>query len=141
MKAASATLNLNDKILKASEKQSTTVKEVEETKDIKTETLQNTEDMIALLGHTSNEITLKRKIALSSVIKPKYRSLCYDSGSGMDEFIFGQYLENQQKEISVTSKLRTKKQQNGQSVNSQTNYQTRGGILGRGRGQSAQPQR
>ena len=51
----------------------------------------------------------------------------------MDEFIFGQNLENQLKEVSVTSKLTTKKQQNGQPINSQTNYQTRGGFLGRGR--------
>ena len=86
-----------------------------------------------------NEITLKRKIALSSVIKPEYRSLCYASGTGTDEFVFGQNLENQLKEINVTSKLKTKKQQNGQSINSQTNYQTRGGFLGRGRGQRAQP--
>ena len=56
----------------------------------------------------------------------------------MDEFIFGQNLENQLKEINVTSKLTTKKQQNDQSVNSQTNYQTRGGLLGRGRGQPHQ---
>ena len=34
----------------------------------------------------------------------------------MDEFIFGQNLENQLKEISVISKLTTKKQQNGQPV-------------------------
>ena len=139
VKAASATLNLHDKILKALEKQSPTAKEVEETNDIKTQILQNTVHIIALLGHASNEITLKRKIALSSVIKPEYRSLCYASRTGMDEFIFGQNLENQLKEISVTSKLTTKKQQNGQSVNCQTNYQTRGGFLGRGRGQRAQP--
>ena len=139
VKAASATLNLNDKILKALGKQSNTAKEIEETKDIKTEILQNTADIIALLGHASNEITLKRKIALSSVIKPEYRSLCYASGTGTDEFVFGQNLENQLKEINVTSKLTTKKQQNGQSINSQTNYQTRGGFLGRGRGQRAQP--
>ena len=88
MKAASATLNLNDKILKALGKQSNTAKEIEETKDIKTEILQNTADIIALLGHASNEITLKRKIALSSVIKPEYRSLCYASGTGTDEFVF-----------------------------------------------------
>ena len=128
VKAASATLNLNDKVLKALEKQSTTAKEVEETKDMKAEILQNTADIIALLGHTSNVIALKRKIALSSVIKPEYRSLCYASGTGMDEFIFGQNLENQLKQINVTSELTTKKQQNGQSVNSQTNYQTRGGF-------------
>ena len=94
MKAASAIFNLNDKVLKALEKQSTAAKEVEETKDIKTEILQNTADIIALLEHASNEITLKRKIVLSSVIKPEYRSLCYASGTGMDEFIFGQNLEN-----------------------------------------------
>ena len=128
MKAASATLNLNDKALKALEKQSTTAKEVEETKDMKTEILQNTADIISLLGHASNEITIKRKIALSSVRKPEYRSLCCAYETGMDEFIFGQNLENQLKEISVTSKLTTKKQQNGQSVNSQTNYQMRGGF-------------
>ena len=89
VKAASATLNLNDKILKALGKQSNTAKEIEETKAIKTEILQNTADIIALLGHASNEITLKRKIALSSVIKPEYRSLCYASGTGTDEFVFG----------------------------------------------------
>ena len=69
--------------MKALEKQSTTAKEVEETKDVTTEIPQNTADIIALLGHVSNEITLKRKIALSSVIKPEYRSLCYASGTGM----------------------------------------------------------
>ena len=63
VKAASATLNLNDKILKALEK-STTAKEVEETKDIKTEILQNTADIIALLGHASNEICLKKEDCL-----------------------------------------------------------------------------
>ena len=65
VKAASATLNLNDKILKALEKQSKTAKDLEETKDIKTEILQNTADIIALLGHASNEMSLKRKIALT----------------------------------------------------------------------------
>ena len=59
--------------MKALEKQSTTAKEVEETKDMKTEILQNTADIIALLGHASNEITLKRKTALSSIIKPEYK--------------------------------------------------------------------
>ena len=72
MKAASVTLNLNEKILKALEKQSTTAEDVEEAKDTKTEILQNIADIIALLGHASNEISLKRKIALSSVIKPGY---------------------------------------------------------------------
>ena len=51
VKAASATLNLNDKVLKALEKQSTSAKEVEKTKDMKTGILQNTADIIALLGH------------------------------------------------------------------------------------------
>ena len=36
VKAASVTLNLNDKVLKALENKNTTAKEVEETKDIKT---------------------------------------------------------------------------------------------------------
>ena len=55
-------------------------------------------------------IYLKRKIVLSSVIKPEYRALCYAYGKGMDEFIFVRNLENQLKEISVKSKLTTKKQ-------------------------------
>ena len=117
VKAASATINLNKKILKALEKQSTTAKDVEEAKDIKTEILQNTADIMALLGHASNEISLIRKITLSCVIKPEYKSLFYAPGTGMDQIIFGQNLESQLKEISVTSKLTTKKLQNVQPVN------------------------
>ena len=69
----------------------------------------------------------------------EYRSLCCASGTGMDEFIFGQNLENQLKGISVTSKLTTKKQQNGQQANFQTSYQTRYVFLGGGKGQRAHP--
>ena len=57
--------------MKALEKQSATAKDVEEAKDVKTEILQNTADIIGLLGHASNEISLKRKIVLSSAIKPE----------------------------------------------------------------------
>ena len=47
-------------------------------------------------------------ISLSYVIKREYRSLCYASGTGMDEFIFGKNLENQLKGIDVTSKQQLK---------------------------------
>ena len=71
---------------------------------------QATADIAAMLGHASYEISLKRRQCIKSVIKDKYRYLCFNSQE-ITDYLFGANLEERIKEINLTNRLANNKPQ------------------------------
>jgi len=100
---------------------------------------QITADMAAMLGQTSHEISLKRRVFIRSVINPEYKDLCSIS-QPVTTYLFGDDLPKLVKELNLTNKLSNK----GNKYKSNKPYEfknyrarpyyKRSSFLGRGRG-------
>ena len=65
---------------------------------------EKTADIAAILGQASNELSLKGRVFIRSVINGEYRDLCSSSQS-VTEFLFGNNLPHVVKELNLTNKF------------------------------------
>ena len=68
--------------------------------------LQITADIIAMLGHASHDLSLKRSF-VRSLLKSEYRSLCSSSRKAT-EWLFGDNIPQEINNISLTNKVSSK---------------------------------
>ena len=73
----------------------------------KKKVIQKSTDVIALLGHASSEVSVKRKFFVRSVLKDDYKDLVSITGKVTDQ-LFGDNLSKNIKDINLTNKLRAK---------------------------------
>ena len=118
----------------------------------KKEMIQKSTDLVALLGHASSKLSVKRKLFIRSVLKDEYKDLVSVSGN-VTEKLFGDNLSQSIKDINLRNKLKNKQtyqykhkpykrgynRQNGQSnYNANYNKNQQMPFLGKGmRGMSS----
>ena len=99
--------------------------------------LQKTTDMIALLGHASSEISMKRKLFVRSVLKEEYQDLVSVTPEVTDK-LFGDNLSQSIKDINLRNKLSYKNNNNKnksyRKAYEKDSYRSQRSFLGKGRG-------
>ena len=129
IKVASATLKLND------------IAVTQGNENSKKLALQITADIMAMLGQANQDISLKRRSFVRSVLKPEYKSLC-SSTKDITEYLFGENLSQDICNLVVTNKVSTRTSSSAYSNfygNSSSDYKN--SFLGRRRSSSHHQQR
>lgn len=97
-------------------------------------------DISALLGHSSHEISLKRRHFIRSVISPEYKDLCSPS-QPMTDKLFGDDLPKLINELNITNKISNKNKNKAGTMKENyrykpynTNNNRRVSFLAQGRG-------
>ena len=52
-----------------------------------------------MLGHLSSELNLKRKLSLKPYLKDEYKALCHDTSDKSSDYLFGDDLAKNLKDV------------------------------------------